>query len=38
MKTAQNATPEQTGKSSDDRATTFQAVQGAPEHYSGEVL
>lgn len=22
----------------DDRATTFQAVQGGPEHYSGEVL
>jgi CcmD family protein len=36
--TAQNAIPEQTGKSSDDRATTFQAVQGAPEHYSGEAL
>ncbi|HEY4015895.1 MAG TPA: CcmD family protein [Polyangiaceae bacterium] len=34
----QAAVSEPTTKPSDDRATTFQAVQGAPEHYSGEVL
>jgi hypothetical protein len=27
-----------TQSSADDRATTFQAVQGGPEHYRGEVL
>lgn len=27
-----------TGSSPDDRATSFQAVQGEPEHYSGETL
>jgi len=26
------------GPSPDDRATTFQAVKGEPEHYSGETL
>jgi CcmD family protein len=34
----QTSTPEPSAHPTDDRATTFQAVQGAPEHYSGEVL
>ena len=32
------ATAAASSKSPDDRATTFQAVQGEPEHYSGETL
>jgi len=31
-------TPGSAPKTTDDRATTFQAVQGGQEHYSGEVL
>ncbi len=30
--------PDQAPKSTDDRATTFQPLQGDHEHYSGEVL
>lgn len=34
-----NAEPASSGPSTpDDRATTFQAVKGEPEHYSGEAL
>ncbi len=32
-----SATP-QSSATPDDRATTFQAVQGEPEHYHGETL
>ena len=40
MNTSENisATPASSSQSPDDRATTFQAVQGEPEHYSGETL
>jgi hypothetical protein len=31
-------TPSATPQTTDDRATTFQAVQGGQEHYSGETL
>jgi hypothetical protein len=33
-----SAVPPSASTSPDDRATTFQAVQGEPEHYSGEAL
>jgi hypothetical protein len=36
MSDQQSSTP--TPTTADDRATTFQAVQGGGEHYSGEVL
>ncbi len=35
---ARESFEEPAARPSDDRATTFQAVQGEPEHYSGEVL
>jgi hypothetical protein len=40
MSPEQSATPSEQGMptSPDDRATTFQAVKGEPEHYSGEAL
>ena len=34
----QSAMSEPSARPNDDRATSFQAVQGAPEHYSGELL
>jgi hypothetical protein len=41
MSQSENAAATATGSapsSPDDRATSFQAVQGEPEHYSGEML
>jgi hypothetical protein len=34
----EDPSPGQTQPPTDDRSTTFQAVQGEPEHYSGEAL
>jgi hypothetical protein len=36
--TSANAAAPSSSTSPNDRATTFQAVKGEPEHYSGEVL
>jgi uncharacterized protein HemX len=36
--TTNPTTADSAGSSPNDRATTFQAVKGEPEHYSGEAL